>query len=475
MKQFQFADLHCHPTLKAFGKSFSKSKKSSSIWHYNPPNFFTKLIQKLTGITKFSQADFCTMTKGNIKIAFVSFYPFEKGFFKNSSLNNKIVAVIASFITSIGYKRVRYIQKHQNYFEDLIEEYIFLMNSKKTFNYKNEKFCWKFFTASESFTSSQENEVLVVPTIEGAHVFNSGLTEYGRQLNEREILNNIQKVKSLKYPPVFITFAHNFNNDFCGHAPSLEPLKGLVNQSKNLDIGFTTLGYKVIDQLLKGNSQNRILIDLKHMSLQSRLEYYRLLDTKYNNDIPIIVSHGAVTGRNLNGKSNSSLNPEYFANDTINFYDEELIYIARSKGMFAVQLDSKRLAPQNLIKKPLGNRNKDKALANSALIVWRQIQHVAEILDAAGLPAWETCCIGSDFDGTINPLNEIWTSEDFNKMANKLLEFASDYLKNPNTLTLVENKTINPEVLVSNFCIHNTCKFLNQRQEIDVRDYVFLS
>ena len=57
-------------------------------------------------------------------------------------------------------------------------------------------------------------------------------------------------------------------------------------------------------------------------------------------------------------------------------------------------------------------------------------------------------------------------------MANKLIEFASHYLKNPNALTLVENKTINPEVLVSNFCIHNTAKFLNQLQEKDVRDYV---
>lgn len=346
------------------------------------------------------------------------------------------------------------------------------MNSHKAFNFKNKKFCWEFFIATGKINLNQENKVLVIPTIEGAHIFNSGLLEYGRKLNEEEIFKNIQKVKGLKHPPLFITFAHNFNNDFCGHAPSLEPLKGFVDQSKNLDSGFTNLGYKVINELLKDDHQNRILIDVKHMSLKSRLEYYRLLETKYNNDIPIIVSHGAVSGLDLKEKSNGSIKSQYFANDTINFYDEELIIIAKSKGLFAIQLDAKRLAPQQLIKKPLFDQNKDIALVNSTLIVWRQIQHVAEILDAAGLPAWKTCCIGSDFDGTINPLNEIWTSEDFNKMANMLLEFASDYLKNPNTLTLVENKTINPEVLVSNFCIHNTAKFLNQLQEKDVRDYV---
>lgn len=475
MIQFQFADLHCHPTLKTFGKSFSKSKKASSIWYCNPPNFFAKLIQKLTGITKFSQADFCTMARGNVKIAFVSLYPFEKGFFKNPNLNNKIVARIASFITSIGYNRVRLIQKHQNYFDDLIEEYIFLMNSHKTFKFKNEKFCWEFFISAGKFNLNQENKVLVIPTIEGAHIFNSGLAEYGRKLNEEEIFKNIQKVKGLKHPPLFITFAHNFNNDFCGHAPSLEPLKGLVDQSKNLDSGFTTLGYKVIDELLKGDGQNCILIDVKHMSLRSRLEYYKLLETKYNNDIPIIVSHGAVSGRDLYGKSNSSIIREYFANDTINFYDEELIIIAKSKGLFAIQLDAKRLAPQQLIKKPLFDQNKDIALENSTLIVWRQIQHVAEILDAAGLPAWENCCIGSDFDGTINPLNEIWTSEDFNKMANILLKLVKDYLKNPNILKLKENKDIDPKDLISNFCIDNTIKFLKNQQKLDVRNYVYTS
>ena len=40
-------DLHCHPIIKSFGRSFStrevginakdKSKKKSSIWYYDPP------------------------------------------------------------------------------------------------------------------------------------------------------------------------------------------------------------------------------------------------------------------------------------------------------------------------------------------------------------------------------------------------------------------------------------------------------
>ena len=198
------------------------------------------------------------------------------------------------------------------------------------------------------------------------------------------------------------------------------------------------------------------------MSLKSRLQYYKVLKNDYKNNVPIVVSHGAVVGRDLSGKSNGTLNPEYFANDSINFYDEELILIAKSKGLFAIQMDSKRLASKHLIKKPLFEKDKRKYLIRSVEILWRQIQHVAEVLDAFGLPAWETCCIGSDFDGTINPLNKIWTSEDFNKMANELLVCADSYLYNPNALKLESNKLISPEELISNFCIDNTVSFLNR-------------
>ncbi|MEJ2114389.1 MAG: membrane dipeptidase [Flavobacteriaceae bacterium] len=416
------------------------------------------------------------MAKGNVKIAFVSFYPFEKGFFKSPHLNNKIVAVIASLITSIGYKRIRYIQKHQNYFTDLMNEYNFLLKSKTMFKVKNEIYSWELSSPNNVLKSKKtDNKIFVIPTIEGAHVFNTGLTEYGSELNEQKILENIQRIKSLKYPPLFITFAHNFNNDLCGHAPSLEPLKGLVDQRKNLDSGISNLGHKVIRELLKNSHHNRILIDIKHMSLESRLQYYKILEAEFNNSIPIIVSHGAVTGRRYSGKSVGTISPNLFANDSINFYDEELIKITNSKGLFAIQFDAKRLAPSNLIKKPILNGNKEKALENSTQILWRQIQHVAETLDAESLPAWETCCIGSDFDGTINPLNEIWTSEDFNKMANVLLYYAKDYLQSPNTLKLQRNKLIDPETLVSNFCVNNVIRFMKECKKSNVRDYVLSS
>ena len=38
-------------------------------------------------------------------------------------------------------------------------------------------------------------------------------------------------------------------------------------------------------------------------------------------------------------------------------------------------------------------------------LLWNQIQHIAEVLDAEGLFAWDCMAIGSDFDGIIDSLN----------------------------------------------------------------------
>ncbi|TXE09306.1 peptidase M19 [Gelidibacter salicanalis] len=469
MVEFQFADLHCHPNLKTFGQSFAKSsdvrKRKATVWYRNPPNRLTKVIQKLTGITKFSQSDFQTMIEGNVKIAFVSFYPFEKGFFTHPKLNDKISARLASFITSIGYNRVRCIQKHNDYFADFINEYNFFTKNSRECILKGNTYAFDHVSSFEDiqFNFNKAAFISIIPTIEGAHIFNTGLEGFGKSINEREVLDNILKVKQLKHPPLFMTFAHNFNNDLCGHAPSLEALGKLVDQSENLNAGFSSLGLKVLHALLNDTNGKRILIDVKHMSLCARLSYYKLIKEEYNNSIAIIASHAAVTGTSVSGIIDSTRSSNNFVNDSINFYDEELVTIAESGGLFAIQLDANRLAPKHVIKKSLFNTNAKINLKISTQIIWNQLQHVAEVLDKHGLFAWGTCSIGSDFDGTTNPLNNIWTAADLNAMANELLMIVEVFLSQPNRLTLEKNKNITALTVVHNFTIGNSLTFLKHQ------------
>jgi hypothetical protein len=464
---FKFADLHCHPNLKTFGQSFSgesnNPKNKANVWYVKPPNWFTKAFNALTGMTKFSQADFTTLSKANVRIAFVSLYPFEKGFFINGFLNGPVSARLANMITSIGYKRIRYLQKHSNYFQDLKNEYTFLLNSCKEQEIDGIVQKWSFaasWLAVEKIIET-ENTIAVINTIEGAHVFNSGLKPYGHATDEEEVLHNIRLIKKWEFPPLFITLAHNFNNDLCGHARSLDQLGPLVNQFENLNKGFSELGLKVVRALLN-NEDKAVFIDIKHMSLTSRLEYFSLVENEYDNKIPIIVSHGAVTGTNLSGEQKGSLDSSLFSGDDINFFDEEIVGISRTQGLFALQMDANRLANRKISKKSIFNLDSKEAISHSATIIWRQIQHIAEVLDKEKLYAWNTACIGSDFDGTINPLNGVWTAEYLPLLTQALLSEAQLYCETNHTLKVDKNKQIDPEEIIDRFIYANTINFLKK-------------
>lgn len=455
MIEFEFADLHCHPTLKPFGQSFGPHRAKATIWRRKLPTRATLLLQRITGITRFSQADFKSMAEGGVRYAFVSLYPFEKAFFTASWLPDMLSAHLASWITSIGVKRVSYIQRHTNYFEDLMGELRFLERTARSCP-SNPELKWGFLKpgAPLNHKDRAQNYLHVIPTIEGAHVLNTGLGSFGREVDVAEVIDNISQLQLLPHPPLFITLAHNFANDLCGHAPSLQVLGKLANQSAQMGTGITPLGYRVLHLLLHPKKGRKILIDLKHMSLKAREQYFNWHESQCPGT-PILVSHGALNGPASPGESSQG----FFVHCEINFNDPELIRIARSGGLFGVQLDAKRLVPKAYLKNPKNGAGQP---GNTAYFVWTQIRHAAEVLDSEGLPSWGTLCIGSDFDGTINPLPGIWSVREFNILANRLLEHVRDYLSNNPPLLQKQNRELAPEQVIHKFCIGNAEAFLER-------------
>lgn len=123
-----YVDFHCHPAIKPFGKSFNKSpiglnnknkNRRSSIWNYNPPSLKDKILNYLSGLTKFSQANFSSLSKGEVSIICASLYPIERQFFDNNIKPELLKDFASNFATGIGRKRVNHIQGITNYFEDL--------------------------------------------------------------------------------------------------------------------------------------------------------------------------------------------------------------------------------------------------------------------------------------------------------------------------------------------------------------------
>lgn len=187
-----------------------------------------------------------------------------------------------------------------------------------------------------------------------------------------------------------------------------------------------------------------------------------MLETGYGENMPpTIVSHGAVNGLSWKQPDNQVGESVFYPSD-INFFDEEIETIGRSGGLFAIQFDTRRIARENHVRKSVRSLFRNEDAGRSALMIWHQMLHIAEVLDRAGIFGWGTACIGSDYDGTIDPLPGIWTAEYFPLLQVPLWEYAASYLKNTNRMVLPENLKISPDEIVERFFIGNTINFLRK-------------
>jgi microsomal dipeptidase-like Zn-dependent dipeptidase len=477
-----YIDLHCHPSLKPYGKSFKykppkqnrlNSGRKNSIWHYSPPNFLERQVNKILTLTKFTQTDLTGLAKANCTIAVISLYPFEKHFLKEKILGFKFISdILVNLAAGVSQKRIDNLRNHSSYFQDLKDEYDYYLQLHNkaqiidgiTYTYRMVN---SYADIEKNLNDSNSNRKVIslVSTIEGAHAFETGLDRDKNTADEVTVLNNIETVKNWKHKPLFITLAHHFYNEICGHARSINI--GLIKKQQNrgLNSDISDLGFKVIAKLLDNTEGKRMLIDVKHMSTASRETYYNLLETTYKDEsIPIIVSHGAVNGKRSIAEQNisdSKLSKAFSVID-INFYDSELLRIAKSKGIFGLQLDERRIASKKAIRSSrIYWPNKKRRYKNKSELIWNQMQHVAELLDKNGLFSWETVAIGSDFDGIVNPIKGLWTAENIEDIKPYLVEKAQDYLEKNNANLQVQNR-ISAEEIIDRLLFINADEFLKR-------------
>jgi microsomal dipeptidase-like Zn-dependent dipeptidase len=478
-----FVDLHCHPSMKPYGQSFkhqpygqnSPSRvDKSSIWHYDPPTLFDKGLQLLTGIPKFTQADCASLAYGNARIICASLYPIEKGFFKNLLGTRKLSDMAGSFITGVGKARVDYIQGTTNYFEDLVRERDFYLQlngipvntDAGTFTYrivKNYAEIIKYM--SEDSEEIKNNTIFIIFSIEGLHALNPNIKEKGHAA-EKSILEKLEQIKQWEHRPFFVTFAHHFYNQLCGHAPSFTGIiSEVIYQGRGMREGFTSLGRKVVYELLNNKDGNRILIDIKHMSPKARQQYFDILKIDFQGEnIPIIVSHGACTGlRSFEDPvmDNQETGPKLLEAE-INFYDNEILELARSKGIFGIQLDERRIANKNTLKSIRNAILMNKIRHYRAELVWNQVQHIAELLDRHDMFAWDCIAIGSDFDGIINPLNGYLTAETYPHLQEYLERYAHNYMSGPGRSRLKFYNQLDPSEIVNRILSTNAMEFMRK-------------
>lgn len=474
----KFIDLHIHPAMKPFGKSFNnrpgvnnKNKnRKDSIWNYDPPSLLDKIANIATSLTKFRQADFTSLAWGGAEIVFVSLCGLEKSFVM-TKLGTKLPGdIVGNLVTGIGKKRIDHVQNMKDYFNDLLLEYDFY---RQLDGYKiqidGKWFQYKIVSGFNEITEHDEpgiKTIFVVLTIEGCHVFNTGLQMMGKMANPMEVLDNIDIVKKWDKRLFFVGLTHHFNNELVGHAKSLHGIVAKVcDQSEGMNEGFSELGWKVLRKLLDKTNGPRILIDLKHMSVKSRNEYYHFLEKEHPNEIiPLICSHGAVNGFRSHAEQveDDLFNYGKFQPDDINMYDDEILKIANSGGVFGIQFDERRVGSEMELKKAGKTLDRRKMLFNQSKMIWNQIQHIAEVLNRHEKFAWGIQCIGSDNDGMVNPLNGFWTSEDMPVFDSYLEKHAYNFLKSPESAPLKEYNKLAAADIVERFMRINIYEFLKK-------------
>ena len=476
--EHKFIDFHCHPALKPFSKSFSKKSTQGlntldnvkrSIWYKTHLKLFKKALNALTTLTKFTQADFTSALEGGAKILMVSIDPMERELIlsKNKTEQRKSGSLLKNLVQGIGQRRINYLYHLENYFEDLQRNIHFLKQLENEHKLVNgQSSIYKVVDSYEDIDLQAENTIYIVLTIEGGHAFRSTLyTGIATIENQAEIFDNISKLKHTDSipTPFFVSLAHHFPNGLCGQAKSLTGIASLAyNQEENPNLGLLPLGKKVIDLLLNNTNEKRIYIDLKHMNIKSRKEFYDYMETpRYaNEDIPIIVSHGATNYLPLPSQPDNE----------INFYKEEIVKIAGTGGIFGIQLDSRRLRKMKYGSKRRGIRNDvgRRGLYKRAFFVWRQIEVMALLIYKAKneqtgfktIDPWGFQVVGSDFDGIVDPLDGYWTYSEMPLLQEYLIKQANTFLRTETAKSLLDYNQLNAISIVNKFLFDNANSFL---------------
>ncbi|MCE4565251.1 hypothetical protein INQ51_13120 [Maribellus sp. CM-23] len=404
---------------------------------------------------------------------------------------------IQAIYMKIPLRRINFVQSRKyNYFEELKQEREFLLKanatesstklyipfykrilvSKKKILQKEQKSLSATGAYYLALNGKNVEEIIAqdktafVLTIEGANVFNS-------HEDFEAIRKRLVEMKSWEQPVFFITFTHHFFNYLAGHAHSIPDAGNLLlDQSEGITEGITEKGMKVMNFLLALNEEGkydpeklgrRILIDVKHLNAKARKVYYeKFVIPSFETDhpIPVIASHVAYSGvetldqhiKRMTLETNGDFSERYghpFNNWNINICDEDVVTIFKSGGVIGVNFDQRVLGL---------SKSDAEDESTHAYYVWQHIKCMMKaVIHSADdkLPAKKgivnTFCLGTDFDGFIDPINRYATVLDFGQLAKDLVgEISNDPEKEELLFGL------SPEEFVRKVCFDNAYDFV---------------
>lgn len=351
-----FVDIHVHPDLKSFLSSNDEINRNDCWKDLNLPRIGRRIDNALNNILESqSSLDQLDCKKGTI--AMPGLYAFEKAMVRGTI--EKLLPLHVNLIRISGllsFFRCRGIMDHElirriswcrtfgfNLFSEAYTHLLMSMPLPPGYKVLN------------SIAEYDPSKLNLVFTAEGGH--NLFKKKFGCRIR-KQVKRNIRAIKKGNVRFLFIGPAHIERNALCTHAYAIKILKhrGFIPKGS----GITRLGRFAIRRLLQ--TPGRVLIDIKHMSLKSRKQYYRMLEHEYRDkSVPIIASHVGVTGESyerigvkrcirrcnrvevVHKKRPGLIEGTTFNPWSINLYDEEIKKIVESEGLIGLSLDARIL------------------------------------------------------------------------------------------------------------------------------------
>lgn len=531
-RETKYIDLHLHPHGRSFNYLRNSKLENKAEYHpWTGIKSNNKAMERGRRAFSYAQCSFAQCWNGNCAVVFAAIYPFEKGFFSGGGrLDNDAIMFLEknvdripllggilnpilerltgtvfssesdrrsikdyfqSLLMRMPGKRIEFLQSSSyDYWTETKKEIDFvasrngietdsklLKRSLKREVYRQEPFetAKGTYIIAKNYQEVQEalerKQLVVILTLEGAHCF-------GTDTQRTEIFNRIHELKNMDFPVFFITFSHHFNNFLCGHAHSLiKSATLLTNQDEGLQAKFNEIGLAAARLLLSLAPENRkndalgrrILIDVKHMGVESREQYYNeiiLPSLEIHGDkIPVIASHVCYSGIRTfeklkenykNKKETDHLFEQRGLNHwNINVCDEDIEVILKTDGLLGICLDERIMG--------FNKTDKQDGFTLLKINLERMLEALSSnprLKDEEKSKIWKVLCIGTDFEGYIDPTEKYPTVLQFEVLEKDFKSIVQSFIDGGKSQKYFITKSA--EELSRDFCMNNVMGFLKQ-------------
>lgn len=483
-----FFDFHLHPVLKSILSENNSSKGLKKLSPWVPIDksripFIMKCCTEFPYILE-SQGNLSQLVASDCNFVCIALYIPEKDILTASLISDSEKGPLGIYLQE---DKVNDIINGNPYKLLRTDDWSTLTNATQ-FGITNKKV--KPIKMRSDYNENDTSTIHAVFSVEGCHTLSSALQNF----DVDAIISNLDDLRS-KVAVLSLNITHMEQSPLCNQAYGMLFLSN--DGFKPTGNRFSPDGIKILQHCYA----NKIMIDIKHLSLGSRQHLYKLRQSPEFKNInqPIVCTHAGFTGISIEEipdyifasrknqmkgytvlwqgkpvKYGDNPRPSFNAS-SINLYDEDIVEILNSGGMIGLSMDKRILGYQEFEMETNGRdefptqteyiSNKEEALffgtgnveigkafedMQDKVMQWDEIEeggvidpalssyhlkhfmgHIIHVIEVAKKYNYEISsalnqiCIGSDFDGLINP---VWICSTVNSLEYFKSQFEEQFI-----------------------------------------------